>query len=82
MEEFCGDLPQVSAEANSQLERPLQLEKLHAALQSVQGWRDSEAIVLPKACYTSAPKFLQDFKIWHLVSLKITKFCLRLWLTG
>lgn len=38
-EGFCGELPQVSAETNSQLDRPLQLEELRAALQSMQGQR-------------------------------------------
>uniref|UniRef100_A0A674MKT3 Reverse transcriptase domain-containing protein n=1 Tax=Takifugu rubripes TaxID=31033 RepID=A0A674MKT3_TAKRU len=35
--EFCGDLPRVSEEANSQLDRPLQLDELHAALLSMKG---------------------------------------------
>lgn len=39
MEGFCGELPQVSVETNSQLDRPLQMEELHAALQSMQGQR-------------------------------------------
>lgn len=37
LEEFCGELPQVSAETNSRLDRPLQLGDLHAAQQSMQG---------------------------------------------
>lgn len=39
MEGFCGELPQVSAETNSQLDRPLQMEELHVALPSMQGRR-------------------------------------------
>ncbi|TWW61013.1 Transposon TX1 uncharacterized 149 kDa protein ORF 2 [Takifugu flavidus] len=35
--EFCGDLPRISEEANSQLDRPLQLDELHAALLSMKG---------------------------------------------
>ena len=38
-EGFCGELPQVSEETNSQLDQPLQMEELHAALQSMQGRR-------------------------------------------
>lgn len=37
VEEFCMEMPQVSAEANSQLDRPLQLDKLHAAVQTMRG---------------------------------------------
>ena len=37
MEEVCGGLPQVSREANSQLESPLTPHELYAALQSMQG---------------------------------------------
>ncbi|TWW77606.1 Transposon TX1 uncharacterized 149 kDa protein ORF 2 [Takifugu flavidus] len=36
-DEFCGDLPRVSEEANSRLDRPLQLDELHAALLSMKG---------------------------------------------
>lgn len=36
-EEFCDGLPQVSEETNSKLERPLSVQELHAALQSMQG---------------------------------------------
>ncbi|TWW56228.1 Transposon TX1 uncharacterized 149 kDa protein ORF 2 [Takifugu flavidus] len=35
--EFCGDLPRVSEETNSRLDRPLQLDELHAALLSMKG---------------------------------------------
>ncbi|TWW77456.1 Transposon TX1 uncharacterized 149 kDa protein ORF 2 [Takifugu flavidus] len=35
--EFCGDLPRVSEEANLRLDRPLQLDELHAALLSMKG---------------------------------------------
>ncbi|TKS65192.1 putative 149 kDa protein ORF 2 [Collichthys lucidus] len=38
-EGFCSELPQVSTEINSQLERPLEMEELHTALQSMQGQR-------------------------------------------
>ena len=37
MEEVCGGLPQVSREANSQLDSPLTPQELYAALQSMQG---------------------------------------------
>ena len=36
-EEFCGELPQVSADTNTRLSRALQLEELAAALRSMQG---------------------------------------------
>ena len=39
LEGFCSGLPQVSMETNSQLERPLHIEELLAALQSMQGRR-------------------------------------------
>ncbi|TWW53508.1 Transposon TX1 uncharacterized 149 kDa protein ORF 2 [Takifugu flavidus] len=35
--QFCGDLPQVSEEANSRLDRPLKLDELHAVLLSMKG---------------------------------------------
>lgn len=38
MEQFCVELLQ---EINSQLDQPLQLDELHAALQSIQGRRVS-----------------------------------------
>uniref|UniRef100_A0A3B5R4A8 Reverse transcriptase domain-containing protein n=1 Tax=Xiphophorus maculatus TaxID=8083 RepID=A0A3B5R4A8_XIPMA len=38
-EEFCSKLPQVSEETNADLERPLGLQELHAALLSMQGQR-------------------------------------------
>ena len=39
LEGSSGELPQVSKETNSQLDQPLQMVKLHAALQSMQGRR-------------------------------------------
>ncbi|KAJ3584710.1 hypothetical protein NHX12_015205 [Muraenolepis orangiensis] len=38
-EGFCNGLPQVSEEANSQLEGPLTIQELQTALQGMQGWR-------------------------------------------
>ncbi|KAI3363915.1 hypothetical protein L3Q82_001510 [Scortum barcoo] len=38
-EKFCSELPQVSTETSSQLEEPLQLREVQAALQSMQGRR-------------------------------------------
>ncbi|TWW81731.1 hypothetical protein D4764_01G0015460 [Takifugu flavidus] len=35
-EEYCSGLPQVPEEANGQLERPLSVPELYAALQSMQ----------------------------------------------
>ncbi|TWW77332.1 hypothetical protein D4764_12G0007220, partial [Takifugu flavidus] len=37
--EFCRELPQVSEETNSRLDRPLQLDELHYALHGMQGRR-------------------------------------------
>uniref|UniRef100_A0A8P4KAC5 Reverse transcriptase domain-containing protein n=1 Tax=Dicentrarchus labrax TaxID=13489 RepID=A0A8P4KAC5_DICLA len=37
MEEVCGGLPQISREANQQLDSPLTPQELYAALQSMQG---------------------------------------------
>ncbi|TWW69204.1 hypothetical protein D4764_18G0000100 [Takifugu flavidus] len=37
--EFCRELPQLSDEMNSQLDRPLQLDELHAALHGMHGRR-------------------------------------------
>ncbi|TWW71608.1 Transposon TX1 uncharacterized 149 kDa protein ORF 2 [Takifugu flavidus] len=36
-DEFCEDLPWLSEETNSRLDRPLRLDKLHAALLSMKG---------------------------------------------
>ncbi|TWW57318.1 Transposon TX1 uncharacterized 149 kDa protein ORF 2 [Takifugu flavidus] len=36
-DEFCGDLPRVSGETNSRLDRPLQLDELHTALLGMKG---------------------------------------------
>ena len=39
LEGFCGALPRVSTETNSQLDAPLQMQELRAALQGMQGGR-------------------------------------------
>ncbi|KAI3375585.1 hypothetical protein L3Q82_003901 [Scortum barcoo] len=71
-EEFCSELPQVSTETSSQLEEPLQLRELQAALQSMQGRRapDIDGLTV-EAVLTLLPKKgnLQDIKNWRPVSL-------------
>ena len=51
LEGFCSGLPQVSMETNSQLERPLHIEELLAALQSMQGRRAPGIDGLNVECY-------------------------------
>ncbi|TWW54587.1 Transposon TX1 uncharacterized 149 kDa protein ORF 2, partial [Takifugu flavidus] len=76
--EFCGDLPRVSEEANSQLDRPLKLDELHAALLSMKGRKssgvDGLAVEFFKAywdivAHDMLEGNLQEIRNWRPVSL-------------
>lgn len=67
IEGFCEELPQVSVETNSQLDWPLQMEELHAARPSMQGWRapgiDGLTVEFYKASWNIlAPDILDLYK--------------------
>ncbi|TWW73395.1 Transposon TX1 uncharacterized 149 kDa protein ORF 2 [Takifugu flavidus] len=64
-DEYCGDLPWVSGETNSRLNRPLQLDELHAAL---LGMKRAVVTLLPKKGN------LQEIKNWRPVSLLCTDY--------
>ncbi|TWW56113.1 Transposon TX1 uncharacterized 149 kDa protein ORF 2 [Takifugu flavidus] len=77
-DEFCGDLPRVSEEANSRLDRPLQLDELHAALLSMKGRKspgvDGLTVEFFKAFWDIVSHDmlegnLQKIKNWRPVSL-------------
>ena len=81
MEEFCGGLPQISREANSELDSPLTLQKLFAAPQSMQGKKapgiDGLIVEFYKAFWNILAQDILDVFNESLVSGSLPLFCWR-----
>ena len=81
MEEVCGGLPQLSEEANSQLDRPLTPQELHAALHSMQGRRapgiDGLTVEFYKAFWDILAHDILDVFVESLVSGSLPLSCRR-----
>uniref|UniRef100_A0A3Q3EUV6 Reverse transcriptase domain-containing protein n=1 Tax=Labrus bergylta TaxID=56723 RepID=A0A3Q3EUV6_9LABR len=81
MEEFCNGLPQVSEETNTQLNGPVQMQELKAALQGMQGRRapgiDGLSVEFYKAFWDIFAKDLLDVFNESLASGSMPMSCRR-----
>ncbi|KAI3374091.1 hypothetical protein L3Q82_022634 [Scortum barcoo] len=59
-EGFCSELPQVSEWTNSQLEKPLKMQELQAALQNMQGRKSPRALMASLLNYKLLSKALAN----------------------